>query len=313
MDELESALLSPPDYGDPPLREDRDFVRAATWLKDPAESPKALLLGVPFSDLSLSGARCDLLPDALRRSLWTFSTFSGSVELQSLSVSDLGNVITAGDEAEDSLRRIKTVCESLPKIPVAIIGGDNSITAPAMLGTTGTGGALITIDAHHDMRDYRRDGLSNGSPVRVLLDEGVDPSHMWQIGIAGFVNSTTYSDYAREQGIRVIGASEVKRYGIRTHVENALAELSAADGIYVDIDVDSVERALAPGAPAAQPGGLMPEDLMTVAFICGSNPNVLALDIVEVDPTRDVADSTVRLAALILLNFFAGVASRSKG
>lgn len=302
--------LSPPEYGDSPLREDRDFVRAATWLKEPTSSPQALLLGAPFSSLSLSGARCDLLPDAVRRALWTFSTFSGSVDLRSFPVSDLGNVIVDAGDADESLRRIKKVCESLPKVPLVVIGGDNSVTAPAMMGTVGAGGGLITIDAHHDLRDYQRDGISNGSPVRVLLDEGVDPGRVWQIGIAGFVNSLAYSDHAAQRGIRVVGVSDVKRYGIRTHVENALAELSAAVGIYVDIDVDSVERALAPGAPAAQPGGLMPEDLTTAAFICGSDPNVMALDIVEVDPSRDVADSTVRLAALILLNFLAGVASR---
>lgn len=302
--------LSPPEYGDGPLRADRDFIRAATWLKEPASSPQALMLGAPFSGLSLSGARCDLLPDAVRRALWTFSTFSGSVDLRSFPVSDLGSVIVDAGDADESLRRIKKVCESLPKVPLVVIGGDNSITAPAMMGTVGAGGGLITIDAHHDLRNYQRDGISNGSPVRVLLDEGVDPGHVWQIGIAGFVNSLSYSEYAAQRGIRVVGVSDVKRYGIRTHLENALAELHAADGIYIDIDVDSVERALAPGAPAAQPGGLMPEDLTTAAFICGLDPNVMALDIVEVDPSRDVADSTVRLAALILLNFLAGVASR---
>lgn len=286
-------------------------MRAATWLQEPVESsPQGLLLGAPLSSLSLSGARCDLLPDAVRRALWTFSTYSGSVDLRSFPVSDLGNVIVDDRDADESLRRIQKACESLPQVPLAVIGGDNSVTAPAMMGTVGAGGGLITIDAHHDLRDYRRDGISNGSPVRVLLDEGVDPVHIWQIGIAGFVNSQNYSEFARERGIRVIGVSEVKRYGIRTHLENALAELSAADGIYVDIDVDSVERALAPGAPAAQPGGLMPEDLTTAAFICGMHPNVMALDIVEVDPSHDVADSTVRLAASILLNFFAGVSSR---
>lgn len=268
------------------------------------------MLGAPFSSLSISGARCDLLPDAVRKALWTFSTFSGAVDLRSFPVSDLGNVIIDASDADESLRRIRKACEELPEIPVAVIGGDNSVTAPAMMGTVGVGGGLITIDAHHDLRDYRRDGISNGSPVRVLLDEGVEPGHIWQIGIAGFVNSETYSEYARQRGIRVIALSEVKRYGIRTHLENALAELSAADGVYVDIDVDCVERALAPGAPAAQPGGLMPQDLTTAAFICGADPNVRALDIVEVDPSRDVADSTTRLAALILLNFFAGVASR---
>lgn len=310
MRNSEASLLSPAQYGPSPLRGDRDFVRAADWLMTPANSPKALMLGAPLSRLSLSGAACDLLPEALRRALWSFSTFSGSVDLESLAVADLGDVVM-GDEPEESLRNIKKACESLPKLPLVIVGGDNSISAPSMLGTVGTGGGLITIDAHHDLRDYQRDGLSNGSPVRVLLDEGVDPRKVWQIGISGFVNSKVYSDYAAERGIHVIRVADVKRDGINGYVESALADLSQGDGIYVDIDVDSVERALAPGAPAAQPGGLLPEDLTSAAFLCGKHPSVRAIDIVEVDPSRDVAEATVRLAALILLSFFAGVALRT--
>lgn len=307
--------LVAPDYATPPFRQDPDFPRAAGWLSSlHDDDPMAFILGVPFSDLSISGASCDLLPGVLREALWSFSTFlpERGVDLIQHAVVDLGDVDLGGLYITEALARIQSVLAEVDRAkPVAIVGGDNSITSPAMLGAVGPGGGLITIDAHHDLRDYERDGLSNGSPVRVLLDAGVEGRRVWQIGIRDLANSKVYSDLAEKEGITVVRARELKTEGsVAEALDRALSALSATDGIYVDVDLDVVERALAPGAPAAQPGGLQPGEVAEAAFICGANPKVRALDIVEVDPERDVAGATVRLAALVLLSFLAGVATR---
>lgn len=310
--------LRPPSYPEPAYRPDPDFHRAGEWLANPpAGEPQAVVLGAPYSELSLSGARCDLLPQELRRALTAFSTYSPTLEvdLADSSVEDLGDIVFGdGEDPEATLDRIREVCRQLRGgPPIALIGGDNSVTAPGMLGAVGAGGGLITLDAHHDLRDYRRDGLSNGSPVRVLLDEGLEGSRIWQIGIKDFANSRRYSEFADSQGIRVVRLPEVREEGVSGFVEKALADLASTDGIYVDVDVDVADRAYAPGAPAAQPGGLHPSQISYAAFLCGAHPAVKALDIVEVDPERDVNATTVRLAALVLLSFLAGVTKRASG
>lgn len=309
-----SPPLVPGVYPSPPAHQDPDFMRAAAWLSsNEGPAPVVGVVGVPFSELSISGARCDLLPSALRAALWSFSTFlpERGVDLGDFTSTDHGDIALAGLFVTESMERIQGVIADLaPGRPLAVIGGDNSITAPAMLGAVGPAGGLITIDAHHDLRDYERDGLSNGSPVRVLLDAGVSGDCIVQIGIRDLANSRPYAEFAEKMGISVMRVPEVRTRGMLSCIEQALSTLQTTDGIYVDVDLDVVERALAPGAPAAQPGGLLPSDLADAAFICGSNPKVVALDIVEVDPERDVADSTVRLAALVLLSFLAGVASR---
>jgi formiminoglutamase len=311
-DGLDPEWLRPPDYGAPPLRHDSDFLRASEWLASKSDRPLASVLGVPFSSLSLSGARCDLLPNAVRRALSTFSTHAPGLEadLANLEVGDLGDLILTED-SEASLTRVRDAAKQLSSEGVVIfLGGDNSITAPAMLGAVGAEAGLITIDAHHDLRDYKRAGLSNGSPIRVLLDEGVEGSHIWQLGIKDFANSEVYSALALKEGINVIRTHDAKQRGMRDVMESVLSDLESLPAVYVDFDIDVVERALAPGAPAAQPGGLLPSDLTEAAFIAGKHPSVVAIDIVEVDPERDVADATVRLAALILLSFAAGLTKR---
>jgi formiminoglutamase len=242
----------------------------------------------------------------------SFSTFSPTlgVELTSAGVEDLGDIDFTSLSGEAALAAIGSVCSELaPGPPVAIVGGDNSVMAPAAQSFVGAGGGLITLDAHHDVRDYVRDGISNGSPVRQLIDSGLPGSRITQIGIKDFANSEAYASYAAAQGIEVIPLPQVREEGVEGHILAALDRL--ADGpIYVDVDIDVVDRALAPGAPAAQPGGLHPSQVSLAAYLCGKHPSVKALDVVEVDPMRDINATTVRIAALVILSFMAGVISR---
>jgi arginase family enzyme len=80
--------------------------------------------------------------------------------------------------------------------------------------------------------------------------------------------------------------------------------------LYVDLDVDVVDRAFVPGCPGARPGGLLPGELLEAAVEAGRHPSVRAIDIVEVDATADPTGVTVDLAAMCLLSVAAGLAAR---
>ena len=111
---------------------------------------------------------------------------------------------------------------SATKELVIALGGDNSITYAAALGVYGqklSTAGLITLDAHHDLRD----GNSNGSPVRRLIEAGLNPKQIVQIGINDFSNSSDYQDLAQSLGITVITRSQVASIGI----EEACIEHSA--------------------------------------------------------------------------------------
>ena len=159
------------------------------------------------------------------------------------------------------------------------LGGDNSITFAVAHGACADG--LITLDAHHDLRD----GRSNGSPVRRLVESGLDGRRVVQIGISDFANSAFYAARARELGITVISREELERRPIA----DAMAEaLEIAGGgptarIHVDLDVDVCDRAVAPACPASVPGGISARELRTAARAAGADPRVVSLDITEVD------------------------------
>ncbi|HVL81487.1 MAG TPA: arginase family protein [Actinomycetota bacterium] len=300
-----SRSLVPAVYHDPPSQPDPDFLRAAEWLQREPSDPDVRVLGVPFSALSLSGASCELTPQAVRDALWRLPTWHAGrgVDLSELDAVDVGDVRLRGLEPIEALEAVGEACSALRGRPVALIGGDNSITRPAFKGLDAS--MLVTLDAHHDLRA----GLSNGSPVRMLLDGGLPGDRVWQIGIADQGNARAHSELADQAGINVVRVDAVREHGLRTFVDRAL-DAAGDRAVYVDMDLDVVDRALAPGCPAALSGGLMPGDVIDAAFRFGAHPSVVAMDIVEVDPTRDVEQVTVRLAAQVLLAFLAGVATR---
>ena len=81
--------------------------------------------------------------------------------------------------------------------------------------------------------------------------------------------------------------------------------------IYVDLDVDVCDRGIAPGCPAALPGGISADELRQAAFLLARDKRVRAIDITEIDAASDAPDErTVRLAALLILEIAAGFASR---
>jgi arginase family enzyme len=75
--------------------------------------------------------------------------------------------------------------------------------------------------------------------------------------------------------------------------------------------MDVCDRAVVPACPAAAPGGISADEMRQLAFLAGSSHSVKAIDITEIDSTIDTADErTVRLAAIVILEFAAGLSTR---
>jgi len=88
---------------------------------------------------------------------------------------------------------------------------------------------------------------------------------------------------------------------------------NGTDAIYVTVDIDVLEVGYAPGTAAATPDGLSPVDLFEAMFLLGQDPRVAAIDFVELDPNRDVAEITTRTFGSAILSFLAGLFLRLNG
>jgi len=294
------------------LAKDGLWQRANTLFKPNLKQADIALLGFPVHKSSLTPNSCHLAPKAIRSALARYSTYSAStdVDLRDLKITDLGDV-TGADSNNGKKVIAKKVNGLLDKYGLLIaLGGDNSITYTVASGLFGdlSRVGLITLDAHHDLRD----GNSNGSPVWRLIQAGLPGKNIVQIGISDFANSKEYSNRAKEVGIFVITRAQLRSKSIADAMKQAFAHLGRnVDHIYVDLDVDVCDRSVAPACPAATPGGISADDLRQAAFLAGANYKVRAVDITEVDPKRDSKDErTVRLASLCVLEIAAGYKTR---
>jgi formiminoglutamase len=296
---------------------DPRWPRASDWLAvGPAtRAPDLAVLGVPTFATSISPTGAHATPAAVRRALGRLSTWCASrrVDLAELAAWDAGDVDDPDVAVEGEFRvRVRAETAATKARLLLAVGGDNSATFPVMAGAFGTElgrAGLVTLDAHHDIRE----GRSNGSPVRNLIDAGLDPARIVQVGIADWANSKSYADEAHARGITVVSRHEVAVRGVDQAMREALDVAGGAGGpIYVDLDLDVCDRAVAPACPASLPGGLSAVEVMQAAFLAGRDPRVRAIDITEVDATNDTADDrTVRLAALCVLEAAAGLALRA--
>lgn len=273
------------------MADDPLWPRAGHWPAGvPGHRTDAALVGVPTHKASLSPTNAHRTPAAVRDALRRYSFESD------LTIADHGDDVDLASVEAGLL---------------IALGGDNSATVPvARSRWDDRPPGLITLDAHHDLRD----GHSNGSPVRELIEAGLSGRRVVQIGIAEFTNSRAYAQRAADLGITVVPREALHHRPMADVMTEAL-ELAGSGGgpVHLDLDVDVCDRSVAPACPASVPGGISAWELRTAARVATAHPSVTSVDIVEVDATADAPDGrTVRLAALLVLESLAGYAERAR-
>lgn len=295
------------------LSHDPLWPRAGDW-HTPTGEVDFGIIGVPTFSTSITPGKAHETPAAVRAAIPRYSETAmvggEVVSFSRLKRHDFGDVADPDGNESGATVTIREAAERT-RLLVAI-GGDNALTVPvarAGWGDSVATAGLITVDAHLDVRD----GISNGSPVRRLIEEdGVDPSRVVQIGIADFANSAEYLKRVRDWGVTIITRDEVAERGVDAVVREALA-IAGADGgkIHVDLDVDACDRSVAPACPASIPGGFSAYEMRRFARLFAADERVKTIDLAEVDAAMDAADGrTIRLVALCVLEAMAGLASR---
>ena len=259
------------------------------------------LVGAPLAAGSVTPGRCDLAPALLRQTLRRIGRYDVETRRElSTQITDRGDVEIAGMSIEDATDPMReAVSASVAKHPLTLlIGGNNAVTRPGVLGLgiplEGVG--LITLDAHFDMRDLDQ-GLSNGNPVRALVQDGLPGRNIAQIGLAPFANSKQMHEDAMSAGNLVVVAAEVGAMGIAVAVHRALEHVAHCDALVVDCDIDVIDRSQFPAAPGARPGGMTSHDFFAGVRQLASDAKVRIIDLTEWDPPLDSTDLSALTAA----------------
>lgn len=286
----------------------------ADLLTDDPDAPVALI-GAPMEAGSVTPGRCDLAPETVRRALKRLGVWDLVAELEiDLAVHDAGDVAVKGVTPADGFDPIRLAVENAVQGHdlVILLGGNNAVSRPAAhaLGHPLDEVGLITLDAHHDMRETDL-GPMNGNPVRCLIEDGMPGRNICQIGLAPFASTRLMYDDAVAAGIGIWDIEEVLGEGIETAIDAALEQLSHVEAIMVDFDIDVIDRAQCPGAPGARPGGLPVQDFFRAARRLGEEARVRLVDLTEFDPSLDVSDISALTAGRWVCEILAGYRART--
>ena len=297
------------------------------WITDPLELRRravdVAIVGAPFDDAvsHRSGARFG--PRAIREAQYTSGSIHslqlGIEPFEILTVVDAGdaNIVPAWTERAHAFvyRKVLEVAET-GAIPI-VLGGDHSITWPsatavAEIHRPGSVG-IVHFDAHADTATDDWGVLAgHGTPMRRLIESGaVHGRNFVQVGLRGYWPPMDTFAWMREQGLRYHFMTEIEERGAEAVIADAIAEaLDGPDHIYLSIDIDVIDPGLAPGTGTPEPGGMLTREVLRAVRQVVAAVDLVGMDIVEVSPPYDQAETTAMAANRIALEAISALAVR---
>jgi arginase len=290
------------------------------------------IIGVPL-DLGAGRRGVDMGPSALR-----IAGLDERIQELGYRVTDKGDLDVPipetqqpGDERKKYIRDIARVCTALYESAMAslesgalpiVLGGDHSVAAGSVAASASVArGArqsigLIWVDAHGDMNTPASSASGNvhGMPLAALL--GPEPAELAEIG--GFAPKVSPQHTVligvrnldageklrvRESRVHVFTMKDIDRAGIAAVAEQAiqLAGRGTA-GLHVSFDLDVCDPSVAPGVGTPVKGGLDYREAHMVMEMIADSGMLRALDVVEVNPTLDIQNSTAALGTELVLS-----------
>ena len=210
---------------------------------------------------------------------------------------DVGDVEawpTVPAQTNDSITRELRAILTKKAFPV-VLGGDHSITYP-VLRAFDVPVTLIHFDAHLDTWNGAPGNLDHASWVNRAA-QLPNVQHIIQIGMRGLANDFEAVENYRNIHSTLITSEQIHRRGVPW----ALSQIAMSGKIYVSLDIDVLDPAVAPGTGTLEPGGLsffQLDDLLTGLAAKG---DLVGVDIVEVDD-RDHTGRTAQTAVRLLLD-----------
>jgi len=290
------------------------------------------LIGAP---LDLGGGRrgVDMGPSALR-----IASLGEQIAALGRATADQGNVTAPirelareGDARKKYIDEIAAVCRRVHAMTRAsleagalpvVLGGDHSVaagsvaaSAEAVRATTGKPLGLIWVDAHGDMNTPQtsESGNVHGMPLAALLGQppeelssigtppSVRPEHTVLVGIRNLDDRE--KDQIRAARVHVLTMKDVDRDGIARVAERAIALASeGTGGLHVSFDLDVCDPSVAPGVGTPVRGGFDYREAHMLMELIADSQRLVALDLVEVNPTLDVRNTTAEFAVELALS-----------
>jgi arginase len=290
------------------------------------------IIGVPL-DLGAGRRGVDMGPSALR-----IAGIGDQIAALGRTVVDRGDLPAPiaetqrpADTRKKYIKDIARVCQHLHDIALTsldagalplVLGGDHSLAAGSVAAsaawvqrTESRPLGLIWVDAHGDMNtpETTTSGNVHGMPLAALLGNepvelasigaspSVVPRHTVLVGIRNLEEQE--KEQIRRSGVHVFTMKDIDRDGIARVAERAIAlAAEGTGGIHVSFDMDVCDPTIAPGVGTPVKGGLDYREAHMVMEMVADSRRLVALDLVEINPTLDLRNTTAELATELTLS-----------
>ena len=257
------------------------------------------IIGVPFDSTTSyhSGAR--LGPIVVREASFGFEKYNTSFNKDlTTTFYDFGDVNVIPGNCEKTCQIVEyTVGELLDlNLRPIVIGGEHSASIGIInaLSAKYDKFTIIHLDAHRDLAfDFIGEKYSHATVMRRAHETG---ARLVQIGIRS--SSKSEEEFVKS----TYDIHTFKNSDVRKHMDAIQYYLTNIDGpIYISIDMDVIDPAIAPSVGNPVPEGLFVSELEEILeTLC--RKNVVGLDVVETASDR-LGDTTAVAAAKIIYDF----------
>lgn len=263
---------------------------------DDYDKAKGVIFGMPmdFTTSFRPGTRFG--PARIREASFGLEEYSFRLHkaLSDKAFYDAGDVFCPFGNVEASLANIEEVADQAVrdgKIPLAL-GGEHLCTLPVLRAVHRRHPdlAVVHFDAHADTADTLfGERFSHGTFLRRAAEEFLGAKNLFQFGI----RSGTEDEW-------IFGREYAHLYDheIFPHLPRVLEQLKGRP-LYVTLDIDVCDPAVAPGTGTPEPGGVSAKEILEAVWALEGS-QVVAFDLVEVLPALDESDRTSVLAAKLM-------------
>lgn len=273
-------------------------------------------------------ARCgaQYCPDAVRRNSIHYNMAQGDGYLPEvgpdfyvmhhISAADYGDAVIdkskSTEEIMDSIRsKIEDVYEA-GAIPL-VIGGDHTIPAPvfeALANKNDGNFGIIDFDSHFDMSYEPR--YWAGSQWAACFETGkVKPENFVQIGIRGIRQNAFWQYVQQDLGYKYFSIRDVEEQGIRAVVQQAIdIATKGTKGIYVSLDYDCLDAALAYGQKYPDVAGITSREILVALHMISEQTNLYGFDVCCMSPRYDINGLGAQMVGRAMLEVMTGIAEK---
>ncbi len=178
-----------------------------------------------------------------------------------------------------------------PKKKLFSIGGDHSVSYPLVKSylrakkKQGIKAAIIHFDAHTDLLVERLGiDICFGSWCTHILPFLDSPEYLIQLGIRS--SGKERSHWENTFGVQQFWATEIREKGANEVAKGIVAYLKkeAIDELYVSFDIDALDEKYASATGTPEPGGIDPEQAISIIKMLAKEFKVTGADMVEIAP-----------------------------